>query len=96
MADDSLTRDERELLYSWRRTATPMSWLGYYIAILVPMTAFALYGIAKRDVVAVGIAFGGLLLYSLWNIASQFGRGESYRRIAAKLIAREEARDAGD
>jgi hypothetical protein len=96
MVGETLTQEERSVLHSWSRGTSLKSWIGFYIAILVPMTAFAIYGIAKSDVIAVGIAYSGLLLYSLWNIASQFSRAGTYKGLSAKLIALDETRGARD
>ena len=96
MANDELSPAERELLYLWRRSTPLWHWAAYYIAMLVPLTAFADYGLVQRDVIAMSIAFGGLLLYTLYNAASQIGRGAQYRDVVAKFIAREEARGAPD
>jgi hypothetical protein len=96
MPNDELSPSEREFLYSWRRSTPLWHWIAYYTAILVPLTAFAIYGLVQRDVIAMAIAFGGLLLYTFYNAASQIGRGAQYRDVAARMLAREEARGAAD
>jgi hypothetical protein len=69
-----------------------MSWLGFYAAILVPIVVFAIYGLVRRDIVAMGIAFGGLLLYQIWKIATDLSRIAIYRSLMTKMAAREAGR----
>jgi len=93
MNDEALTVEERALMNSWSgRSQDAFSRLGYYAAILLPLVVFAIYGLAKRDVVAIAIAFGGLLLYQLWNIGHDLSRVAIYRSLMTKMAAREAGR----
>ena len=89
MSDTAFTTEERALVHSWSVRGGRGSWLAYYAAILVPMVLFAVYGVIKRDVIAVAIAFGGLLLYQLWNIAHDHSRRDIYRSLMMKVAERE-------
>ena len=96
MSDIAFTPEERALLHSWSgRGRYAGSWVAYYAAILIPMVVFAVYGVVKRDVVAVAIAFGGILLYQLWSIANDLSRREIYRSLMTKVAEREAARASG-
>jgi hypothetical protein len=95
MSSTEFTPEERALMHSWSGRRHAMgSWLAFYAAILMPMVAFAAYGVVKRDVIAVAIAFGGVLLYQLWSIAHDFSRRETYRSLMTKIAEREAARAA--
>jgi hypothetical protein len=81
-----LTPEERGLLLRWRaQSETLLAYLGYYGAILLPMVAFAAYGIIKRDVIALSIAFAGLLIYQLYRIATELSQLALYQSLASKI-----------
>ena len=90
MSDVAFTPEERALLMRRSGRSQDMgSRIAFYLAILLPMVAFAIYGLVRRDVVAIAIAFGGILLYQLWTIAYEFARVETYRSLMTKLAERE-------
>lgn len=60
------TPEERTLIaYLARQQGSPHEW-GFYLAILVPILAFAGYGVLRQDVIALGIAFLALLGLLAW------------------------------
>lgn len=91
MADNlDLSDDELALLQRWRgQSGSLLAYFGYYGAILLPMVAFAGYGVLMRDVIALAIAFAGLLLYQLQRIFADLSRTHLYQSLATKLAERE-------
>lgn len=92
-SDLDLTAEEHALLQRWcAQSSSVRVYLGYYGAILLPMIAFAIYGLIKRDVIALSIAFAGLLIYQLYRIATDFDRSGLYQSLFRKIAARELAK----
>ncbi len=59
-------QEKRLLLeYCGKSTLNRWSWYGVY---LLPMIVFAGYGVFQRDVVAIAVAFGALLVFILWSL----------------------------
>jgi hypothetical protein len=82
-----LTTDEQSLLLRWQaRPNAASAYLWFCAAIFLPLTAFASYGVIKRDFVAVSIGFAGLLLFEIWRVATDLTRFRIYRSIASKII----------
>jgi hypothetical protein len=88
-SDLKLTPEERAALRRWRAQYDTPRRLGYYAAILLPMVWFAIYGVIRRDVVAVSIAFAGILLYQLWGVSDYLSRAPLNRSLICKIAQRE-------
>ena len=67
--------------------------IGFYAAALVPATGFGIYGIVRADFVALGLAFAGLLFFSLWRIISEIRHAPLFFSLFSKIDAFE--RDVG-
>jgi hypothetical protein len=92
-SDLDLTAEEHALLQRWcAQSSSVRVYLGYYGAILLPMIAFAIYGLIKHDAIALSIAFAGLLIYQLYRIATDIDRSGLYQSLFRKIAARELAK----
>jgi hypothetical protein len=81
-----LTPEERALLQRWRgQSEKAFAYFAYYGAILLPIVAFATYGLLKRDVIALAVAFAGLLLHQIHRIVTDLSRSALYRSLANKI-----------
>ncbi len=65
--------------------------LWYYAAALVPALGFGGWGIARGDVVALGLGFAGLVLFVLWNLAGEWRLAPVFASLCAKVDAFERA-----
>jgi|KBSSwiStaDraftv2_1062776.scaffolds.fasta_scaffold00036_137 hypothetical protein len=95
MSDLGLTPEERAYV---ERLAVVSSkaYLAFYTAVILPLLAFAGYGIAKRDFVAELIAFGGLCLFVLWRISYEIARVPLCRSAFRKIVEHERRPSLGD
>jgi len=86
-----LTSEERLTLHRWRdQSELPYrKYFGQYAAIFLPMVSFATYGVIKQDWIALLIAFGGLLIYQLWELSYNVSRVTIHRTLLTKLVERE-------
>ena len=88
-SDLDFTPEERAALRRWHAQYDKPYRFGYYVALLVPMVLFAVYGIVKRDVIAISIAFAGVLIYHTCAIADYVSRAPQYRSLLTKIVRRE-------
>jgi len=65
--------------------------LAFYAAVLAPLFAFAAYGLVRRDVVALALAFAGLAAFLLWRIAQEMASAPLYFSVLSKVEAYESA-----
>ncbi|GLQ97878.1 hypothetical protein [Dyella mobilis] len=78
----NFTPDEKRYIAYFTRLDKPIYRWGFYSAWLVPILAFGSYGLLRQDIVALGMAFFGLLFFTLWRIASSFRS----QRIVASIL----------
>ncbi|WP_440222047.1 hypothetical protein ACQQ2N_13250 [Dokdonella sp. MW10] len=69
--------------------------LGYYAAALVPALGFGAWGIARGDVVALGLGFAGLVLFVIWNLAGEWRLAPVFASLCAKVDAFERGEPRG-
>jgi len=92
MSDLGLTQLEKNLVAALAHESdSKSSRLGFYAAVLIPALAFAGYGIYKKDLVALGLAFFGLLLFLWWRISQELQHFEPYAGVFKKVAAHERA-----
>jgi hypothetical protein len=90
MSDLKLDTSERELVEAMARdTHSPASRIGFFASVLVPVLAFAAYGIFKKDIVAVGLAFAGLLIFVWWRLSHEFTKVPIYKSLFTKILNHE-------
>lgn len=78
MTDLNLTPEERDLAQALARDRQGSGVrIGYYVSFLAPMLSFAGYGLDNGDVLAMAIAFVGVLIFVSWGI----GREISHLRV---------------
>ncbi len=59
--------------------------LSFYAVILLPLLAFAVYGLVRQDIIAMSFAFFGLFLPVLWYIFTQAQYSKLLHSICKKL-----------
>ena len=90
MGDLHLTEEERKLAEDMAGDRNGFgARVGFYGSVLVPFVLFASYGILKSDVVAIGLAFVGLLLFVCWGILREFGHLPRYKSLFQKVAEHE-------
>jgi len=65
--------------------------VAFYTAVLAPLFAFAAFGIVRRDVVALALAFAGLATFLIWRIAQEIASAPLYFSVFSKIEASESA-----
>lgn len=65
--------------------------LAFYTAVLGPLFAFAAFGLIRRDVVALALAFAGLAAFLIWRIAQEMASAPLYLSVFSKIEAFESA-----
>ena len=95
MSDLGLTPEERGYVERLA-AASSKSYLAFYAAVLLPLLAFAGYGIVKRDFVAELIAFGGLCLFMLWRVGHEIARVPLCRSAFRKIVEHERRLSSGN
>jgi hypothetical protein len=90
MTELNLTPEERSLIHTLAHDrAGKGTRLGFYASVLVPDLMFGCYGIAKRDLVALALAFAGSLIFVVWRISREMSLLGAYRSLFAKLADHE-------
>jgi hypothetical protein len=95
MSDLGLTHEERAYVERLA-AASSTSYLAFYAALLLPLLAFAGYGILKRDFIAELIAFGGLCSFVLWRIGHEIARVPLCRSAFRKIVEHERQPSSGN
>jgi hypothetical protein len=86
----NLTGQERALAEAMARDTNDGSTrLGFYASVLIPVLLFAGYGIAKWDVLAVGLALVALLSFVVWRLARELQTVKTFRSLSQKIVAHE-------
>lgn len=65
--------------------------VAFYAAVLAPLFGFAAYGMMRRDVVALALAFAGLAAFLFWRIAQEMASAPLYFSVFSKIEAFESA-----
>jgi hypothetical protein len=81
----AFTEEEQRYIVSWVRDGGPRHWAGFYAAVLVAPISMAAYGFIQRDVLAMGIAFVGLLAMVIWGVSSAGNNWHLMKSICIKL-----------
>jgi hypothetical protein len=80
------TKEEKVLIHQYaKRGDRHWEALSFYAVILLPLLAFAIFGLVRQDVIAMSIAFFGLFLSALWYIFSQGRPSNLFCSICKKL-----------
>ncbi len=59
--------------------------LSFYAAVLTPIVLFATYGLFRLDIIAVSVAFTGLLTYQFWRISAEIKNAKLLHSICKKM-----------
>src|SRR5579864_3016026 len=90
MGNLNLTPQEREVVDAWSRDRHgPLSRLGFYGSVLVPILLFAGYGIFAPNLLAMGFALVGLLIFVGWQMSRQFMQLSIYKSLFRKVSEHE-------
>jgi len=81
------TPEEQRLIYAYARDRGPISWISFYLAVLTAPVAMAAYGMMQSDVLAMSIAFFGLLALIAWGVSSSVRNFKTTRAICMKLAS---------
>ena len=96
MSDLPLSKDELALLHRLASERTSAFYRhGFDAATVLPVLAFAIFGFVKRDLVALGLAFFGLLALYLWRISAESGMTPIYRSISQKVLQHQQPSSGG-
>jgi hypothetical protein len=72
MSELGLNDEELKLVAALARDdASKASRLGFYAAAILPTLLLGSYGILKPELVSLGLAFAGLLLFFVWHISRE-------------------------
>jgi hypothetical protein len=80
--------EEEELLV--RHLAQPGNWwhaFGYYVAFLVPMTGFCIYGLYEAQPVATALGLAGILAAMIWRIFDEWKYSKIYESLFQNILA---------
>jgi len=92
MSQLNLTDEERAMIAAM---TAPHQGVGYrvasYASVLVPVTLIACYGILRSDIVAVSVAYGGLLIYMGWQMVSELRYVKLWNSVFRKIVEHESA-----
>ncbi|MHB8653660.1 MAG: hypothetical protein ACYDA9_07260 [Terriglobia bacterium] len=81
--------EERHLIsYFASMGADKLGLLFFNAAMLVPFVLFAVYGLYRQDVIALAVAFFGLLIYQTWRISRELKHSKTFTSICKKLEIR--------
>jgi hypothetical protein len=90
MSKLNLTREELSLVHSLSLgRGDSATRLGFYASVLVPALAFAGYGWIHGDVLAIGIAFAGLVGFLCWRISRELSLAPIYKSLFSKIAENE-------
>lgn len=78
--------DEQALIAHLARPESALQQWGFYVATLVPIAAFAGYGLVRGDMIALGMAFFALLGFLLWYLSASHRSGRILGSVCRKLM----------
>lgn len=79
------TPEEQSLINYYARGTTALEHWGFVLAVLVPVLAFALYGLSRRDLIALGMSFFALLGCFAWYVLTGRRHGVVLASICRRL-----------
>lgn len=92
MSQLNFTEEERSLIAAMTSPRQSVGYrIGAYASALVPVTLIAVYGLMRDDVVAVTVAFGGLLIYVCWQAWGDLRYVAVWAAICRKIAEHEKA-----
>ncbi len=81
-----LNPEEKTLLHRFARGSDDqLSSVVFYCAVLAPPIAFAMYGLIRKDPVALFVAFGALLCLVVWRIWSEQSSSSCFNSLIKKV-----------
>ena len=89
------TPEEQRVIHSYTRDRGPKDWISFYLAVLAAPIAMAVYGMAQSDVIAMAIAFFGLLVLVAWGVSSAAKDWKALKSICVKLAQTSSSQAAG-
>jgi hypothetical protein len=90
------TPDEQSLISRYAQQDSALHRWGFHLAVLLPIAAFAGYGLLRQDLVAMAVAFFSLSGFMLWYIAASARYARVLASICRKLTAPRHAEDGQD
>lgn len=90
-----LSKEELDLLHAYAKSETAGRRWGFYVAVLLPVVLFTVYGTIREDYIALLVAVIGLLGYVLWHISSEARYAVLVQSIAAKVLAARSSEEVG-
>ena len=88
--------EEQRLIYNYVRSRGFRDWGAFYAAILFAPVAMAVYGLAQSDVLAMAIAFVGLLVFLAWLLTSATRDWRLTKSVFEKVIAEQNSSANGN
>ena len=86
MTELDLTDEERALVARWALIkADNGSRLSFYAAALFPALVFGIYGMLHKDIVALGLAFVGLVGFLVWRVSRELRFAPLHHSLFVKL-----------
>ena len=82
----SFTDQEKELIHHYARRESANEELLHTITILLPIIAFGIYGIYKKDIMLISMSWSGFLLYTIWNTSLIWRYFPIYKSLLDKLV----------
>lgn len=80
------TPEEENLLRLFATDKGNLDRLWFYVAVLAAPVAMAIYGLLRRDYLALAVAFFGLLVLVAWSIARELSHVAQFRSVSQKLV----------
>ncbi len=92
-----LNPEEKALLHRFvRGPGDELSSAVFYCAVLAPPIAFAIYGLIRRDPVALFVAFGSLLCLVVWRVWTEHSSSRCFNSLMKKISEFEASQDKAD
>lgn len=89
MKQSRFTEQEIELAKYYSAKQSVTSLFGFYCCCLFVPFAFAVYGLLNRDVIAVFIAFCGLLAFIVWYVVASMKNEAVINSLCTKIVEQE-------
>jgi len=92
MSEMGFSEEERnfvELLARDRHGVS--SRFGFYASVLVPVFFFGVFGVLRRDFMAVAIALVGLFIFVWWRLSTELANLKVHRSVFQKVLNHEKA-----
>ncbi|GHA03225.1 hypothetical protein GCM10008090_10270 [Arenicella chitinivorans] len=86
MKSDSFTEEELNYIKELSLQQSTLKQVYFYACVLIAPLAFAIYGFINSDVLAMLIAFLGLMVFVAWFLSQSLSGGRLLNVICQKIV----------